>query len=187
MDSTTTTAGNAQLMQAIQTLLEANEDSISIPMTALNQGIAQLSQQNSKATVKLGNAIIKEIAQGVADNNAAVDQIGTAVLEPLFDWQAQNDLLLNQLASASGLIQPGDPLIAALTQQASDQPELAYSATLLLALRDAIALVPPFLEVLREIRDRMPSLPVTFTGESRQTGTVIQEPDDFLKSIEENW
>lgn len=169
-----TTSGKAQLMQSIDAVLADNEEQISLPLTALNQGIAQLSQDASKAVVRVGNAITRALVQTSTDQSNALDALGTAILQPLYDWQTENDLLLNHLAAAAGLIQPGDPLMQALANQTAEVPELAYSATLLIALREAMGVFPQLIEVLREIRDRMPPLSVHDAGEARASEPTNQ-------------
>ena len=81
--------------------------------------------------------------------------------------------MLQDLSAAAGLRQPGDPLEAALIEQVSVAPDIAYSATLLLALRDAMPHLGRIVEVLREIRDRMPGQPIQFEGEA----AAVDEPD----------
>ena len=176
MPTITTTAGNAQLMGAINTLVADEEDNVALPMTAINQWIAQLSQQSSKTIVGVGNAIIKSIAAGNVSSSNDVDAVGTQLLQPLYDWQSQNDLVLTQLAAGVGLTQPGEPLESALLNQTAQAPELAYSASLLLALREAMSHFGGLIEVLREIRDRMPPLAASVPGEAPQTGDVISDP-----------
>jgi hypothetical protein len=182
-----TTSQNAALMNAINSVFEDNEENITLPMTAVNEGIAALSKQTSSAIVKLGNTIVKSIVQGSVDNDNAIESLGTAILQPLYDWQAENDLLLNHLASAAGLIQPGDPLTQALVTQATEQPELALSAVLLLALQQQTNSMTALVEVLREIRDRLPGVPAEFAGESKAKAAAIQEPADLAATLADIW
>jgi hypothetical protein len=170
-------AENAQLLAAIASVLEADEFSIQLPLTAVNQGIAQLSQISSGLVNKVSGAVLKDIVKRNVENDNVLDALNLAILNPLLSWQEENDLLLTQLAAQAGLTQPGDPLEAAITQSAADAPELAYSATLLLALRDAMGQFSGLIEVLREIRDRMPSLPVEYRGEPRSTAVATAEPE----------
>ncbi len=160
-----------QLLHSIETLLADAENQIALPLTRINQGIAKLSAQNSKTITPIMNRLLRSIEQFAVDNDNAIDALGLAILQPLQDWQAENNLLLTQLAAGAGLTQPGDPLEAALLAQVADEPELAYSATLLLAIRDALPYLGQLIEVLREIRDRMPSPPVEFPGELHATET----------------
>jgi hypothetical protein len=170
MAKSTITPENAQLLDSISTLLADAENNITLPMTAINQGIAQLSVQNAKALTKIQGALIKSIEQHAVTNDNAIDQLGMAILAPMQGWQEENNLLLTQLAASAGLTQPGDPLEAALVAQVADEPELAYSATLLIALRDALPHLAELVEVLREIRDRMPPTAIRNVGEQPAAG-----------------
>jgi hypothetical protein len=181
-----TTQENAQLLAAITELVIDNADTIAVPATALNRFIAQLSQTNSRSLVKVQGALIKSIDQAAIDNNNAIDQLGLAILAPLNDWFAENQLLLTQLAASAGLTQPGDPLEKALLQSVADEPELAYSATLLIALRDFRPLLADIAEALREIRDRLPPLTTRTREEAPATGdpeAIVVETDPRYASL----
>lgn len=164
-----------QLLGAIETLLAEGENQISLPLTAINQSIAALSVQSSKSVVSIQNRLIRSIEQHAVAQDNEIDAFGLAILKPLQDWQEENNLLLNHLAAAAGVIQPGDPLEAALVTQVAEQPELAYSATLLIALRDVLPLFGQIVEVLREIRDRLPNAPVHVPGEPRASAVAIED------------
>jgi hypothetical protein len=159
------TPEDEQLLSSIETLLAQGENQISLPLTALNQGIAKLSMLSAKTITGLQNSLIKSINQANVASENDLDPISMAILRPLQDWQEQNNLLLTQLAASSGLTQPGDSLEMALVNQIAEEPELAYSATLLIAIRDMLPYASQLIEVLREIRDRMRDVPVHFRGE----------------------
>lgn len=159
------TAADAQLLESIDTLLADNSNEIMLPMTALNQGIAKLSVENAKAITQIQGRLVKDIERHAVTSDNEIDALSMAILAPLQGWQDENLLLLTQLASAAGLTQPGDPLESALVAQVADAPELAYSATLLIAMRDALPHLAEIVIALREIRDRLPLAPVRFPGE----------------------
>jgi hypothetical protein len=165
-----------QLLAAINALLADNEEQIQLPLTAIALSAAQLSQQTSGAVTRLGNAITKHIALGIVDNANGLDFLSTAILQPLYDWQTENDLLLNHLAASAGLIQPGDPLVNALMDQAAQEPELAYSAIMAVAIHDLRDVARQIVEVLREMRDRMPGAPVAIPTEQQADQDEIDEP-----------
>lgn len=179
------TPENLQLLSSIDTLLAQGENQIALPMTAINQGIAKLSVQSAKTITGIQNVLLKSINQANVAQENDLDPLGMAILRPLQDWQEQNNLLLTQLAASSGLTQPGDPLEAALVNQLAEEPELAYSATLLIALRDVLPHFKALIEVLREIRDRMPGVPVSIDGEPRSEEVETVEPEPSLSFMEE--
>ena len=68
-------------------------------------------------------------------------------------------------------------------QEVAEAPELAYSATLLIALRDALPYLGQLIEVLREIRDRMPGQPIRFVGEPLAEAPAILIKEDGVIDI----
>lgn len=183
---TSLTPEQTQLLASLETLLADGENLISLPMTAINQGIAKLSVQSAKSIAQIQGKLIKSIDQFAVANDNAIDGFSLSLLKPLQDWQDENLLLLTQLAAAGGLTQPGDPLEAALLQEVAAVPELAYSATLLIALRDFLPHFGSLVEVLREIRDRMPQPPVYVAGEPKAIAPAIEEPEiDITDTLEE--
>lgn len=165
-----------QLLDSIETLLADGENLVTLPLTAINQGIAQLSGMSGKTVAQIQSKLLKSIDQFAVDNDNAIDGFGLTLLKPLQDWQDENNLLLTQLAASAGLTQPGDPLEAALTQEIASVPELAYSATLLMAIRDFLPSFGALIEVLREIRDRMPGAAAETPGEIPAKSPSIKEP-----------
>jgi len=176
MDISTLTPEHVQLLDSIETLLADGTNSISLPMTAINQGIAALSATSAKTITSIQGKLIKSIQAHAVANDNDIDRFGMIILQPLQDWQSENNLLLTQLAAHAGLTQPGDSLEAALVQEVAEAPELAYSATLLIALRDALPYLGKLVEVLREIRDRMPGQPMRFAGEP-----LAEAPAELVK------
>jgi hypothetical protein len=186
------TPEQVQLLTSIETLLADAENAITLPMTAINQGIAKLSQESSKSVVSIQNKLLKSIQAHAVANDNEIDQLGMAILAPLQTWQEENNLLLTQLAAYSGLTQPGDPLEAALLTEVAQEPELAYSATLLLAIREAMPYFRQLVEVLKEIRDRMPGIPVEFPGEppasaASQKAVIPQKTFTLPQALPGDW
>jgi hypothetical protein len=134
-------AEQAELLESIQTLLGGQEDQISIPLSALNQNIAQAVYANGQLITGVMNTILRGVNAPLTKNDNAIESVTTDLLAPLQAYQQNNEFLLTQLASAAGLTKPGDPLESALLTQSVDAPELAYSATLLIALQGAMPLL----------------------------------------------
>jgi hypothetical protein len=134
----------------------------------------------------LGNAITKHIALGIVDNSNGIDFLTTSILQPLYGWQAENDLLLNHLAASAGLIQPGDPLVNALMEQAAEEPELAYSAIMAVAIRDLRDVARQIVEALREIRDRLPFAPVAVPGEPVAVGDEFADVPVYSSTVDDD-
>lgn len=179
--SPTLTAADAELLQAITEVIAENDDAVRLPMSVLNQHIADLVAANQRVISRVTNVLTRNLTQTITDNDNTLENIGTVLLTGLNGWIAENDLLLNHLAAASGLIQPGDPLTSALLDQVSEAPELAYSATLLIALRDALPVGHQIVAVLREIRDRLPGGPAI--PESEVIDEEIEAPAEIAAPL----
>jgi len=156
---------DADLLAAITTLVAGNDEAVQIPMSLINQDVAKAVFSNSKTLSGISNLLVKKIGQAVTDNDNDIELAGTAMLQGIGATLDQNALLLNHLASAAGLLQPGDPLEAALLDQTAEAPELAYSASLLLAIREAMPHLGAIVEVLREIRDVLAGSPADDSAE----------------------
>lgn len=177
-DGVSLSPDDIQLLASIESLLGDGENQIAIPMTAINQGIAQLSHQSAKTLTKIQGDLIKSIDRHHVENSNYLDSLSVAILRPLQDWQLENELLLTQLAASAGLTQPGDPLEAALVQQLAEEPQLAYSATLLIALRDALPHLHKLIVVLGEIRDRMPPQATVLAGDKPTEAEMLQKASE---------
>lgn len=164
---------DGELLAAISDVIGENDDAVRVPMSVLNQDIANLVAENAKVIARVSNVLTRRLTQSVTDSDNDLELIGTVLLSGLHAQVQENDLLLNHLASSAGMIGPGDPLEAALLNQVADAPELAYSATLLIALKEAMPIGWAIVEVLREIRDRLQGEPIAFQGEF----PALEEPD----------
>lgn len=165
------------LLQEIEATLTQNDAAIQIPLTKIHQGIAELSKDNAKIITKLQGKVIKFLDRTVTSHDNELDRVQTLVLRGLQNWQNDNRLMLTQLAAKTGLTAPGDPLEAALVERVAEAPDLAYSATLLLALREFQRPLGRLIEVLEEIRDRLPGAPVQVPGELPDNAKMAGKPD----------
>jgi hypothetical protein len=160
------TQADADLLDAINTLTATHADSVTIPYSVLNQGIADLVAANGATIAKVSKVLTRKLDQAVTDNDNGLELVGTVILQGINAYLTENDLLLNHLAASAGILKPGDPLESVLLNQVAEAPELAYSATLLIALRDALPIGRQIVEVLREIRDRLPPSAIRLAGEA---------------------
>jgi hypothetical protein len=184
------------LLQAIKAGQDENDAEISLVLNSLNKGVAQLVAKNGKIITDLQGKVLKQLNQRCVDNDNHIDALSTAIL----GW-GQNELsdvhmLLTQLAASAGATSPGDPLEAALVDQLAAAPDIAYSATLLMALREGMPILALIARTLQEIRDRMPGTPVRYTGEA-PTGEKSEFDDEVdldadadgqpVQFIQEKW
>jgi hypothetical protein len=174
---------DADLLAAITTLVAGNDEAVQVPMSLINQDIAAAVFANSKTLSGISNLLVKKISQAVTDNDNDIELAGTSMLQGISAEIDQNALLLNHLASAAGLLQPGDPLESALLDQTAEAPELAYSASLLLAIKEAMPHLGAIVEVLREIRDRMHDAPAALPGQPPETGEAYDPMTDLPEGV----
>jgi hypothetical protein len=171
-----------QLLESIDTLQAANADALVLPMTTVNQAIASLIDKNSTLIGKLQTKILRKLDHATTKNLDHLDGIYTRLLAGLDAYQFDADHLLQLLAAKGGAIKAGAPLETALVEEILKAPELAYGATLVLSVREAIPIFHELIEVLREIRDRMPPQAVRIKGEI----APASEPDEPEADTEES-
>jgi hypothetical protein len=155
-----------QLLDAIDEMQALSEAGMSIIFTRTNQAIADLVKKNDKIVVGLQGKILKQLAKDQVESDNHIDRLSTLVLSGLDDQQFSSHMLLTQLAHKGGFTKAGYPLESALLQSEVQAPSLAYLGTLLLALGDLKPFAAQLIEVLREIRDRMPGVPTELRGEA---------------------
>ena len=163
--SATIANAEEQFLAALETLLATQESNVSLPLTTLNKSITDAVSVNAKLIRKVQGRILKALDKPVVGVSNELDRIGTVLLEPLQAWADNTQLLLTQLSAKTGLTQVGDPLEQALVEQVTEAPELAYSASLLLALREWTPYLARIASALEEIRDRTHGAPYTLPGD----------------------
>lgn len=154
------------VLDELDRYLAETENALSIPYSALNQAISDVVDLNGKAIKRITERILRETDKHAVATDNALEAITTGLLGGVDSWLGDTEYLLRDLASRGGLIGPGDPLTQALIQEVTHAPELEFSATLLLAAKDAIGKFGQLIEVLREIRDRLPAVEVRLPGEA---------------------
>lgn len=147
------TADQIQLLQAIQAGQDENDVELSLVLNDMNKGVASLVAKNGKILRNIQSDVLKKLGQQLVDNDNTIDQVSTAMLAWTQSELDDAKLLLTQLAASAGLTNPGDPLEAALTTQLAEVPDMAYSATLLLAIRDAMPVLARIAVAIEKIAD----------------------------------
>lgn len=165
------------LLQAIKAGQDENDNEISLVLNSLNKGVAGLVAKNGKILTDLQGKIIKKLHQQFVDNDNTIDSVSTSILGWTQSQLDDTQLLLTQLAASAGMTAPGDPLEAALTETLAEAPEIAYSASLLLSLREAMPWLKRIALALEKMAgdDDIPSrVPSDVIGDG-----VIESLDDY--------
>lgn len=157
------------VLESIEVLLAGQDDRLVMPLTTLNKATADLVGKNAKIVTRMQEKILRDAARNLTHHDNALDAVSTRVLAGLDNWQYDAQFLLTQLAAKGGFTKIGEPLEAALEAEVLKAPELAYVGTLVLAVKEAVPYFVQLIEVLREIRDRMPPLALHLQGEARST------------------
>lgn len=175
-----------QVLSSIDELLSSQENSLVIPYSALNAAVADIVSKNTKVISKLIDKIVRHADREQTVLGDALDAIQTTVLNGLDAYIYDQEYLLSQLAAKGGLTKAGDPLTQALLTETTQAGQLAYQGTLVLAVKEAIPFFTQLIEVLREIRDRMPELPLRTQGETPADAPAMTLPsaDQFLAAMQ---
>lgn len=163
------------LLETTDALLTEQTHSLAVPMSAVNLGLVNISQAAAANLNKVVQRILQPISKGLVSQDSLLDPINVTIIQGVDTWLQEQTFLLTQLAASAGLCQPGQPLETALLDQATEEPELAYSAILALSIRDLRDVAKCICEALREIRDRLPPQPLAVPGEPLASGDVLAE------------
>lgn len=168
-----------ELFRAIQSGLGENDYEISLVYNALNKGIAQLAFRNTKIINDLQGALLKSIDAKLVENDNIIDVVSTALLGWTQSALDDTHQLLTQIAASAGLTNPGDPLEAALINRVAEQPDMAYSASLFLALREAMPHLGCICKSLERIADALEGNatpnPLPVMGEPAAGGVAVDD------------
>jgi hypothetical protein len=154
-----------QILDSLDQLLAESEDSLDVPASTLNQAVSDVVTEQAKSLKRLTEKILRSADREAVKADDALNAINTGLLGGIDAWMNENHYLLSQMAAKGGLQAIGAPLETALETATTAAPQLEYLGTLVLAVKEAIPYFEQLIEVLREIRDRMPNTPVRVPGE----------------------
>jgi hypothetical protein len=162
-------AAEDQALEGLESLLSLSESDLSAPIRTLIGAVeAELKLAFAcveKRTKKLKAALGRTDAQ--AGN--ALDQVVTRAKSHIQQHVTTNEIVLNQLAVKGGVIQVGDSLDDWTNPPSEPEPVVQWGGTLVLSVREAIPHLDQLIEVLKEIRDRLPGLAFELKGEVPST------------------
>lgn len=153
------------VLESIDELLCSQDDSLVLPMTKLDKAVSDIVVKHAKTVATFQDKILRAASRHTTKAVDQLDGVYTRLLQGLDAWQYDMHFLLQQLAAKGGVIKVGDPLETALIEEATRAPELLYGGTLVLSVKEAVGHLDDLIEVLREIRDRMPPRALRLRGE----------------------
>lgn len=139
----------------------------------LTNHLCEAVKDQDKAVNKIARKISGFIGRELAKQSNGIDQVATKLLAWIGGCAASNEWTLTGIAVKAGILGAGDSLDSVVWDQepaTSLGPE--YGGTLVLDCRGLADQLAPLLEVLREIRDRMPALAITLPGETPELPPV---------------
>src|SRR6202044_3810740 len=104
--------------------------------------------------------ILKQLGTHSVEIDNLLDPSATAILQSLNTATAEIEWLLQSAAVKGGMLGVGDRLTPEAIAQMGAVPEQMLGSTLVLQLGELRPVLLAIVEVLGEIRDRMPALPV---------------------------
>lgn len=180
-------AAKQEMVDALEELLAQQDFQLSIPYNHLNQGVADVVTKQGKLISSLQSKIVKGLQRELTVNDNSLESLRTTILAGLNAHQADIEYLLTQLASKAGMIGVGDTLEAAILSEAAQGPELGALGSLVLQVGEARGLFEDLIEVLREIRDRMPGQITRLPRETPASEGEVEDeadqasPDDSIQ------
>lgn len=126
------------MLESIDRLLAENENSLAVPMTRVNQAVAEVVDINAKAVKRLAEKILRAADRESVSIDNHLDRVYTGLLGGVDTWLQESQFLLQQLSVKGGLSEIGSPLETALEIAATQSPGLEYMGTLVLAVKEAV-------------------------------------------------
>lgn len=164
-------------LEAVQTALDSDGQQIVTIGSQLGREAAQLVLAASKPIKKMQDRLLKDASKRLVATDNGIDLVTTNLLNGANLWLQEAGFLLQNIGVKGGMIQPGDPIDVALAAEVAAAPELQYMGTLVLAVKEAVPFLEQLIQVLREIRDRMPGSPVRYKGEVKSGDEDEDEAD----------
>lgn len=165
-------------LDAVQTALDNDGAQIITIGTQLGQEAANLVLTAAKPIKRLQDKLLKEAAKHVVTLDNQVDFITTRLLTGTNTWLQEAEFLLQNIAVKGGMIEPGDPLIAALAEEVASEPQLEYMGTLVLAVKEAVPWLDRIAHALERIADSVnpsPTLRTTKEADQEEADEPVDE------------
>jgi hypothetical protein len=167
------------ILQSIDEILSETENSLAVPMTAINQAVSHVVDNNAKTIKRLTERILRAADKEVVGIDDKLDAVYTGLLGGIDAWLGDTHFLLQQLSTKGGLAEIGAPLESALLKEVTDAPKLEYGATLVLAVKEAVPWLDRMTVALERIADGMSPL------ERREPGEAAAVYDDDATAADE--
>lgn len=168
-----------QVLKAVAESFAESEDDLAGPIKKLLAHVQDEILQNEKCCTRLKTKFTKFLNKAQAECGNDLSACLSHLASNLYLGIEDDDAILTQLAVKGGLLQVGQDLGTLDEEIEKVEDKLEYGGTLVLAIKEAIPFFNELIQVLREIRDRIPGMPFVAPGE-----TEPESEGDYLKSDE---
>ena len=182
-----------QVVQSLSTALSQNESDLAGPVNTMLLALQQMGKFEESSVAKIQTKIKSAAtkSQKIAGNSLEV--VFGNFLRMINQAIEIAEGALRELAVKGGKIQVGEPLENAVSVETPQESPMQWGGSLLLDVSSLQPSLDKLIEVLMEIRDRLPGTPVEFPGElpSKEQPSEAKEPvqlpsaqdDDYLASV----
>lgn len=165
----------AQLQAALETLSDEIAGKLQLPATAIGDVLSGQYERAMKGIRTVQGKILKQLGTHSVEIDNLLDPSATAILQSLNTATAEIEWLLQSAAVKGGMLGVGDRLTPEAIAQMGAVPEQMLGSTLVLQLGELRPVLLAIVEVLGEIRDRMPALPVRLPDETPTLADQAEE------------
>lgn len=164
------------VLDAIDELQAGIEDSLAGPMQAINNATINVFIEGDKTINKITKTVNQTCDKCTTRALDQLDLVLTQLINALNIWQQDIHFVLTQIVAKAGWTSPGMTLELLMQQWQEVMNKVDFGPPLVLSVKEAIPHFDQLIEVLREIRDRLPPIPLHVVGEPPAHAEQPDEP-----------
>lgn len=154
-----------QALKGLLSSLAESEADLSGPIKTLLAHVKDEIDADTRCIQKLSNKLKSGLTKSQAKSGNTLESIISAIVGFLFRSLADSESNLLQLCVKCGLIKIGQTLDDVVALEDEPEQRHDWGGTLVLSVKEAVPYFEQLIEVLREIRDRLPGQPIEYKGE----------------------
>jgi len=160
-----------QILEIILDGLEQNEIALGGIGQTLDTACSECLSDSDVTLSKIKRKLLQSIGRNLANNENNLEQTCTAITQALTDGITTNEIEIQQIAAKSGAIPVGADLTDLLEIPTGYTMQAPVTGTFILDARNFGPFCQSLIDVLREIRDRLPGMAVELPGEEQSEET----------------
>jgi hypothetical protein len=149
-----------QALQGLLGLLSEQESDLAGPIRALIAHVEAEIKANEACIERCRRKLQSSAGKHLAGAGNALDSICSGVLGDIHGHLTHNDMTLAQLGVKGGVLEPGQTLESWIDPDPEPEPQYQWGGVLVLSVKEALPHLDELIEVLKEIRDRLPPVAV---------------------------